>query len=205
MNVVVVLAAGLSRRFPGNKLLYHWNNSPIIRHTLKNILHSRVDRIVLVTGHMKEEILRAIEGLDDRIDIVYNRNYREGMSSSVRAGVEHIINNYDGVEAIMFTPGDCAWIKPVTYDLMIEYLREKIIVKPAIIIPVYNERKGHPILFIGDLLEELLNVSEETRGLKNIVKRYNLAIRYLVVNDPGTILDLDNYNDLNRVKYTVKK
>ncbi len=198
----IVLAAGLSRRFPDNKLLYLWNNKPVIYWTLKNINESMVEHIVLVTGHEHEKIEKIAREFSSRIDIVYNPRYIEGMSSSVRKGVEYSINKYHSIEALFFTPGDCAWISPTTYNSMINVYRES---KPLIIVASYNGRKGHPIMFSSRLVTDLLNVSEEGMGLKSVVKKYYWGLKVVETNDPGVILDLDTYNDLNRVKYVLKK
>ena len=60
-------------------------------------------------------------------------------------------------------------------------------------------------MFSSKLLSDIANVSEETRGLKGVVKKYWWGVRVLETLFPGVALDLDTYNDLNRVKYMVKK
>ena len=202
MFIAIVLAAGLSTRFPGNKLLYKWWGKPVIKHTVENILNSIVDRVVVVTGYMVDEIEKVLKDVDDRVELVYNPNYVEGMSSSVKTGVKHVVKKYDDVEALVFTPGDCAWIPSIVYDLMITKFRED---KPLILVASYQGVKGHPIMFNSELIPDLVNVSEETRGLKHVVKKYYWGLRIYETNQPGVLLDLDTYNDLNRVKYMVKK
>jgi len=199
----VVLAAGMSTRFSGNKLLYKWWGKPIIKHTVENILNSSIDQVVVVTGHMHREISSTLEDLGSSIDITYNPDYRSGMSTSVKHGVKYIVEKYGrNVEAIVFTPGDCAWIPSIIYDLVITYFYEN---KPLIVVASYHKRRGHPILFNSRLIPELLNISEETRGLKYVVKKYWWGLREYEVNHPGVLLDIDTYNDLNRVKYMIKK
>ncbi|WP_244372442.1 nucleotidyltransferase family protein [Staphylothermus marinus] len=202
--VALVLAAGLSRRFPGNKLLFMWEDKPIIRWTVENILNSKnVDKTVVVLGHDEERIRNVLKDLVGDIEFVYNTNYLEGMSSSVKAGIRHVYNKYkDSIEAIIIAPGDTAWAPPEVYDLIVDVFREK---KPKIVVAAYNSRRGHPILFNADLINELMSISEETRGLKAITKKYKYETIVVDTIYPGVILDLDTYNDLNRVKYVLKK
>jgi len=200
--VTIVLAAGMSTRFPGNKLLYNWWGKPIIRYTVENALESMVDQVIVVTGYMEDKIRSLLSDLDSKLVFIHNPDYTRGMSSSVKTGVKHVVENYRGVEAIIFTPGDCAWIPPVIYDLMITRFREE---KPLILVASYLGRKGHPILFSTSLTRDLLTVSEETRGLKYVVKKYWWGLKTLETNYPGVVLDIDTYNDLNRVKYMIKK
>jgi len=198
----IILAAGLSKRFPGNKLLYEWWGKPVIYHTVKNVLDSRVDIIVVVTGYMNREISNVLRQLDDRVVIVYNERYVEGMSSSVKTGVEKLLEEGLKIKALFITPGDCAWIPSIVYDLMMMYFDEY---NPLILIASHHGRAGHPVLFHSVLVDELLKVNEETMGLKSIISRYKYYVRYYEVFHPGVILDLDDYSDLNRVKYTVMK
>lgn len=203
MIVAIVLAAGLSKRFPGNKLLYVWEGKPVIRWTIENIMASEVDRIVVVLGHDRDRIHYVLKDLESTIDFIYNENYLKGMSSSVKTGAKYVYHKYgDRVEAIIIAPGDTAWAPPEAYNAVIQVFREK---KPKIVVAAYNGRRGHPILFRADLLHEIMNISEETRGLKAITRKYRDET--IVVNTiyPGVVLDLDTYYDLNRVKYMLKK
>ena len=202
MFIAIVLAAGMSTRFPGNKLLYKWWGKPVIKYTVENILSSKTDHVIVVTGHMKAEVKNALNDLDHRLEIIYNPEYVKGMSSSVRIGARHVLEKYPSVEAVFFTPGDCAWIPPIVYDLMIQKFHEE---KPLILVASYMGRRGHPIMFSSKLLSDIANVSEKTKGLKGVVKKYWWGVRVLETLFPGVALDLDTYNDLNRVKYMVKK
>ena len=67
---IVILAAGMSTRFPGNKLLYEVNGKPLIRHIVESALESKADEVIVVLGHEIEKISAKIEDLD--VVIVYN-------------------------------------------------------------------------------------------------------------------------------------
>lgn len=203
MIVSIVLAAGTSTRFGLNKLLYSFDGKPIVRRSVEEVLNSSVDRVVVVTGYMRELVEKSIADLD--VEIVYNPNYSSGMSSSVRAGVNYVLEKHGGASAIVFTPSDCAWISARTYDQIVEYFRERTIVRPAILVASYHGVRGHPVLFSGELLEDLRGVSEESLGLKGVIDRYKHFVRVVETLDPGVVLDLDTFNDLNRVKYYAKK
>ncbi|MET1160141.1 MAG: nucleotidyltransferase family protein [Thermoprotei archaeon] len=203
MIVAIVLSAGLSTRFPGNKLLYRWWDKPVIQHTIENIIGSSVDKVVVVTGYMREEIEKIAKKYSPRVKTTYNPEYRLGMSTSVKHGVRYAIKEYgEAIEALVFVPGDCAWIPPVIYDLVVQEFRES---KKPVVVASYMGRRGHPILFDSSVIPDILSISEETRGLKVVVKKYWWDTRVLETNYPGVILDLDTYNDLNRVKYLIKK
>ena len=200
---VIVLAAGLSRRFPGNKLLFRWGGVPVVRRTVLNALNSSVDRVVVVLGHDADRVRSVLVDLD--VEFVYNPDYREGMSSSVKRGVKYLWDKYgDRLEAVIIAPGDTAWAPPEAYDLVIEKYREYR-GRKLIVVAAYKGRRGHPILFDSKLVPEILLIGEHTRGLKGVVYKYKWDTLVVETPYPGVILDLDTYNDLNRVKYMLKK
>ncbi len=199
----IILAAGLSRRFPGNKLLYMWNGKPVIRWTVENALASRLDEIVVVLGHDAGSISSVLDDL--RIVKVYNPYYMEGMSSSVKTGVRYVWEKYGSdLEAVLITPGDTAWIPPEAYNMVIDAFQENK-GRKLIFVASYRGRRGHPILFDSVLVPEILAISEATRGLKFITRKYYYDTMIVETPYPGVALDLDTYNDLNRVKYMLKK
>ncbi|MCE7029882.1 NTP transferase domain-containing protein [Jiella avicenniae] len=83
---VVVLAAGRSSRMGGpNKLLAEFDGKPLIRRTVETALGARnADAVRVVVGHMRADVIAALDGLD--VEIVGNPHYTEGLSSSLKAG-----------------------------------------------------------------------------------------------------------------------
>ena len=200
---VVVLAAGLSRRFNGNKLLYMYEpGKPVIRMTVENALEAGVGPVIVVTGHMRDEIKAALKGL--KYYEVYNSEYHKGMSSSVRAGVGYVIEYIRDYSGVFITPGDTAWIHPLVYKFLAEK-HEEIDGLYKIIVAAHDGRRGHPILFSGEIVPEIMGISEEKKGLKELTRKYSRETLIMELSFPGIILDLDTYNDLNRVKYYMKK
>ncbi|WP_448577275.1 nucleotidyltransferase family protein [Thermosphaera sp.] len=201
----IVTAAGLSRRFEGNKLLFKYYDRPLIAQTISNIVESkRIGKIIVVTGFMSREVEEAINKFvkDERIIFVYNPNYQEGMSSSVRKGIEFLVSRNDSIDGVMVNPGDAAWIHPFVYDLVVNAFYNY---KPLIAVASYNGRRGHPILFSASLLNDLANIDESTKGLKKIVEKHYSNILQVETLYPGVILDFDSYLDYVRVKNTLMR
>ncbi|RLG74552.1 MAG: nucleotidyltransferase family protein, partial [Thermoprotei archaeon] len=94
----VILAAGMSTRFPGNKMVYRVSIGgepvPLIRYLVNKFLKSgAVDDVVVVIGHDKEAVIDAVG--DPRVKFVFNPDYRVGMSSSVKVGVSSVMRYSD--------------------------------------------------------------------------------------------------------------
>jgi len=93
---IVVLAAGRATRMAGlNKLLSTIGNVPLVRLSTAEAIYCQKGRVVVVTGHMADEIRKAVSGL--AVTFVHNDQYASGMSSSVRAALQAIPEGCDGM------------------------------------------------------------------------------------------------------------
>lgn len=187
-----MLAAGESRRFEaGNKLLYKVGGKSLIRRVVETALNSLAGEVVVVTGHEAKLISREIGDLEsDRLRVVHNPNYREGMSSSVKRGVSAVSER---AEAVTILPADVAFISSRIIDvLIVEYAARR----PKIAVVTYGGRSGHPILFNRSLIPEILEISEETMGLKSVVRRHADEILRVPVDEKEVLLDVDTLEDI---------
>jgi len=189
---LIILAAGKSTRFPGNKLLAKINGEFMIEKIVKTALSSKVYRILIVTGYEAEKIKQLIEEMkDERIQIVYNPKYEEGQSSSVKTGVKKVIEEAD---AVMIHPADVPFITPEDIDRLIEVFE---ITNAAIIVASYRGRHGHPILFSSKLFSEIMEITEEKHGLKELVEKYREEI-VEVESSQYTTIDIDTPEELKK-------
>ena len=185
---IVILAAGMSTRFPGNKLLYEVNGKPLIRHIVESALESKADEVIVVLGYEVEKISAKIEDLD--VVIVYNPKYKIGMSESVKRGVRAV---YKWAEAVIVHPADVAFAPPQAFDAVIEkYLNTRA----PVVVVAYKDEKGHPILFSKETFNDILSISEKTMGLKYVTRKY--YDKTIIVNLPykEIVVDIDTLEDL---------
>lgn len=197
----VILAAGLSTRFPGNKMLKPLKlggvEVPLIKHTVMKFISSRLfDEVVVVLGHDAAEILKAtaMHG----IKYVFSIHYREGMSYSVKAGVSSVMKYSD---IIAIHPGDVPFILPETLRRLTEVAVQDLHnVKESIVIPKYVplSKGGHPLLITKPLIPYVTEISEEGKGLKGFLSRFRTRIHYVPTHDLGVLADIDTPEDLSR-------
>src|SRR6478735_338900 len=88
MISIVILAAGTSTRLGRPKQLLDLGGEPLLRHTLRNALASRVGEVVLVLGNQADSISEAVGNLGQRT--VINPDFAAGQSTSLRAGIESV-------------------------------------------------------------------------------------------------------------------
>ena len=193
-SVGIILAAGLSSRFPGNKMLLVINGKPLINQVVSCALASKLDKVLLVLGHMKEEIQSIIPD-DSKLEILINSNYKEGMTTSIKTGVK-VAKQLDA-DTIMILPGDILLTDSEVINQGIKSLEKTT--KP-ILIASYQGRKGHPIFYKKEIIAELLKISEETEGMRAVVRRDSARILTYNCSSESILHDLDTAQDLKKLK-----
>ena len=183
---MIITAAGMSTRQKQNKLLIRSCNETMIEKTISKFLNLVLD-VFVVIGHQKEVIVPILYNrFRNDIYIVDNRNYKNGLASSLNAGIKAAGKNYD---YIGFCNGDKPFIKEKTIEILLKYIND---IQPKILVPRYIEQNGHPTFFSKDYIKDFTLISGDFGGLE-VIKNYPTAVTYLPVNDAGVILDMDKY------------
>ena len=139
MISAILLAAGQSKRMKGeNKLTKKIQNVPLIKLSVKNILASSIDELIIVLGYQKE-IIEKIISKSEKIKFVFNKDFESGMASSIKVGLGHISNT---TEAFFICLGDMPMVSSDIYNQLIKSRNHK-----DILIPTYNGQQGNPVLF----------------------------------------------------------
>lgn len=178
----IVLAGGFSSRTYKNKLELPINGEPLLRVVVMT-LQQCCNNIVVVGGHYYNEVVEMLKDME-RVKVVYNPNYNEGMFSSVLTGVAFMTQDF------VLIPGDYPLIHKSTYKTIIDTEGE-------IVVPTYKGRKGHPILIRRHLIHPLL-LESPLSNLKKFRDRYQVT--YLPVEDEGILMDIDTIDDYENIK-----
>ena len=183
-----ILAAGASKRMGDlNKLLLQIDNKPIIYSVCKTVLGSKLDQIILVTGYENSKIEKTVpKGIDN---IVYNKNWRKGMMSSIYAGLSNLDDDVDGNMIIL---GDMPLITVHTINLLIDEF--KISNGNRIVYPIYEARQANPVIFPKKYFAEILD-SEGDKGCKKVLKKYPGDAVSVHINSDEVIVDCDTRDD----------
>lgn len=176
----IVLAGGYSSRFKQNKMTVIFKDKPLIMHTI-DTMSLVCNKIFIVTGFYHQEIEELLKGYSN-IQLIYNKNYNQGMFSSVKVGVGQV--NHD----FFIIPGDCPLVKEEVYQ-------ELLNADGDIRVPSYNHRLGHPIFMHYKLKNALLQTDME--NLKDF--RNNHGFKIVEVEDQGILSDIDTISDLDKI------
>lgn len=187
----VILAAGLSSRAKDYKMTMQIEGRYVLYHTLDAFVNI-CEHIYVVTGHEASRIETIIQDYEYRelVTCVHNKDYLEGMFSSIQVGVEQTASSY-----FYMTPGDYPMIMESTVlGLKKEVERcnlETSDLKTSdleVIIPSCHFKSGHPILIHHSVKERILN-KPKTYNLRKILS--TCSKHYLNVDDQGILIDLD--------------
>jgi molybdenum cofactor cytidylyltransferase len=191
---VIILAAGRSRRFQENKFLADINGRPLLEKTLDPFLKldSQIKIVIVVTGAYTEELKPLLQKL--KVIQVHNQAYATGgMSSSVKKGLTCLQDQLEKLNGVFIHPGDIPFILSQDLLRMIAFLEEK---SKLIIIPTFENRRGHPLLLHSSLIAELHTLKERDQGLRGFLSRSSEKIAFVPLNNPGILQDIDYLEDL---------
>ena len=201
---IVVLAAGNSRRFGSNKLLFPIDGIPMYLNTLQKVLQvqrkmkHRISSVILVTQY--PEIKKNAEALGTRA--VWNPHPEQGISSSMKLGLLEAIKENPHApglsacgekDACLFLVADQPWIRTETIEALIQTFVNS---ERGMAAAAKNGQPGNPCIFSGKYYPELLALTGDTGG-KKVMKRYPEDVALLEVEDKKELVDMDTPMDIS--------
>ena len=188
MISAILLAAGQSKRMNGeNKLSKEIQGIPLIKHSVKNILASSIDELIVVLGYQKEIIEKLIDK-NKKIKFVFNKDFESGMASSIKAGLNHLSNNS---EAFFICLGDMPMVNSDIYNQLIKSRNQK-----NIIVSIYNGQQGNPVLFDKSMKEKVMDITGDV-GAKKILELNKDKILNLEINDQSITKGFNTQGDFS--------
>jgi molybdenum cofactor cytidylyltransferase len=182
----IIPAAGLSTRMGGHvpKPLLPWGAGTVVEHVVSTLLAAGIGDVVVVTGHRREALEAVLAPYPVRC--VFNPAYASGeMLSSLQAGLHAVAPGSSGVLlALADQPHvEAEIVAQVLHAFDASNGR-------AIVAPSYRQRRGHPILLPRWLWQDILDLPPGDT-LRSVINRHAAAIRYLLVDTPTVLADMD--------------
>ncbi|MDH5631600.1 MAG: nucleotidyltransferase family protein [Gammaproteobacteria bacterium] len=184
----ILLAAGQGRRFGGNKLLHRLNDSDtVLSAAVNNLANVLPDTVVVISPEMVGQSA-GLESLGARV--VVNDLACQGMAGSIVRGVQASADASGWLVAL----ADMPWIQSQTIALLVDRFESV----DDIVAPVYEQQRGHPVVFGSGYRDELLVLTGDA-GAKPVLDRHAQHLKLVPVNDRGVLLDIDYREDLGAV------
>ncbi len=186
MISAILLGAGESRRMGFDKLSLPWGKKTVFEKCFEALLRSRVREVVIVRSLQSRGATNLFCG--KKIKMVTNPYPSGGMSTSIRKGLEAI---HPGSEGILIALGDQPFLKARTINALIRSFEEG---KRRIIIPSFQGRTGHPVIFHKAYKKELMSLKGDVGG-RSVVERHREDVRVVRVKSVGVVKDMDTWQD----------
>ena len=180
----IILAAGQSRRMgKENKMLIKIDGKPMVRHAVEAVMQTGINKIFVVTGYQSKKLKNALNGL--KFKLVKNSQYSQGLSSSLKAGVNALPESIEGALVML---GDMPRVNPSHLNLLMDAFKPDE--NKLICVPTSEGKRGNPVLWHKRFFSSISEVSGDV-GARHLIGEYDDYVVDVEMNDNAVILDLD--------------
>ena len=175
------------------KALIPYREGTFLEHLIQVTRHPRIGITRVVLGAGAEEI-RNFAKLEEPL-VVLNPKWQQGQLSSICAGIRSL----EGIETegIVLCPVDHPLVSArLVGDLIAQfYLNHK-----SIVLPTYNGRRGHPVIFSSALYGDLLAAPDD-KGARAVVWAHSPEVLEVPTSEEGVVL---NINDPDMLRHAIQ-
>lgn len=186
MITAIVLAAGKSTRMGQPKMLMPWGNTTVLGRVIQTLTAAGVEDISLVVN---SAIADKVNARVTRIAI----NDTDEMLTSLQLGLR---NQKPSAEAVLVCLGDQPQVEERSVRSVCEAFQKN---NPALVVPSYQMRRGHPWLIGRMQWSEILGMrAPET--MRDFLNRHKEEVLYVECDSPTILQDLDTPEDYLKYK-----
>jgi molybdenum cofactor cytidylyltransferase len=187
----VILSGGESRRMGSPKALLPYRGRTFLQHLLDTTQHPKVSPVLVVLGPHADPIRKQVAL--DPANVVINLEWEKGQLSSIQAAVNHLILKDESDGFLLFLV-DHPFVSATLVDqLVAEFYRSG----KAIVLPAFQGKRGHPVIFARRLYEELLAAPLE-KGARTVVWNHADEVLTVPTEEEGVVLNLNDPETLRR-------
>ena len=161
---IILLAAGASSRLGKPKQLLTYNDKTLLQHSLQIAIATEIQSIVIVLGANSDLLSESLE--NQKIRTVINEGWSEGMASSIRCGMEALLNTAPALDGVIIMVCDQPF---VTSKLLTDLVEKHQLTGKPIIASKYNSTLGTPALFDTTIFA-LLRLLKGDSGAKKMMQ-----------------------------------
>ena len=174
------------------KALLPWQDLTLVEYQIQSLQRAGVAGVVLVVGHRGDEVAAPVKG-KPWVTTVANPDYRQGKTTSVKIGLQHISASAQGVLVL-------AVDQPRPAHILESLVKAHLEGTALITCPVYHGHTGHPLIFASSLLPELMAITEDGQGLREVTHRHSEDTYRMEVDSPIVTVDVNSPEDLKEAQ-----
>ena len=172
------------------KPLLPWLDDTLIGYQVSSLREAGVAQTVVVLGHAAADVAPHVRGRRE-VTVLINSHYREGKTTSIKLGIRETDPQ---ATALLLLAVD----QPRPPALLRHIVGKHLEGESLITQPMYEGRAGHPLLFHPTLRGELLEITEERMGVRDVLGRDPKRVSRVAVDTPLVLLDLNTAEDYRR-------
>jgi molybdenum cofactor cytidylyltransferase len=189
---VIILAGGKSSRLGTPKQLLRFKDKNLVQHAADTAKIAGLEPVIVVLGSGMESIE---SGLFSRtVKIVENKNWEEGMASSIRAGVEYLQSQSPGTDGTIIMVCDQPFVDAALLNKLLSTQRETGL---PIVASAYEGISGTPVIYHQSFFAKLLELKGE-KGAKKILEEN--PERVTTIAFPEGNIDIDTNEDYKNLE-----
>ena len=191
----LLLAAGRSSRLGSPKQLLPFGRSTLLGHVLLQALNSDLDRVVLILGHQTRRIKDSLGRKTEhpKLEIIENRNYARGISSSITAGLNAVEAEFERVMILL------ADMPQVTTRLINHLLSSTAHTHLPLCAVKVSHGRSHPVIIHRQFYDELRLLQGDV-GARHLFLKHPDLVRLIEPISPYDGGDIDTIADYLHVK-----
>lgn len=187
----MLLAAGASARLGTPKQLLPYKTSTLLEHALDIALQAKAHPVIAVLGANKDLIKGSLKS--NKAVFVINNAWQEGMASSIRCGLQKILEIKPAIEAVIFLVCDQPY---VSKKLLQQLIDAHLTSGRPIVASHYKNNTGTPALFHSSLFSAIMNLKGDA-GAKKILQQYPEMVA--IIDFPLGEIDIDTSGDYEKL------
>jgi molybdenum cofactor cytidylyltransferase len=195
----LVLAAGRSSRMGStNKLTAEIDGQPMIARTVDAALASGASPVIVVTGHEHNAVLATLSNRP--VEIIHNADYAEGLSTSLRTGLDALPTDTD---AMFICLGDMPDVTPAHLGRLAAAFDPEE--GRTVCVPTFFGKRGNPVLWSKQYISEMRELRGDV-GAKHLIGEHEDAVCEVPMPDEAVLKDIDTPDDLkSRNEHSLRK
>ena len=181
----ILLAAGAATRFGGGKLLAKVADGTTVGRGACANLVAVVPDVIAVVRPGDDELAGELAAAGATVTVC------PGAQAGMGASLAHGVRAAGDVDAVLIALADMPWIRPETLAAVAAELRQG----EQLVVPRFRDRRGHPVGF-GRVHFAALTALGNDEGAREVIAKAT-GIRWIDVDDPGVLRDVDVPGDLD--------
>ena len=188
----LIAAAGTSSRMKFCKALLAFDNTTFVEHLVKTFISAEIEQVFVTVpqGLRGQEINTLLNPYPVRK--IQNKFTELGLIGSIRSCLKYLPKH---LQQLIIAPVDCPF---VSKELLVDLTRS-FSSKP-VVIPTFQEKRGHPIMVSQSLFAELNN-KETDLGMKQFLQKHPHLVQELPWYDEAILHNINTPADYALLKH----